>query len=82
MSEDHADPGFDRLRDFLNPSAQTADCAQTMALLSVYVEAVVSGADVERLHPGVAAHLRTCDPCIEDFDGLLALVRAERPHHD
>jgi hypothetical protein len=26
-------------------------------------------------YPGIAAHLRACGPCGEDFEGLLAAVR-------
>ena len=29
------------------------------------------------LYPGIAAHLRACGPCGEDFEGLLAAVRGE-----
>ena len=26
-------------------------------------------------YPGIAAHLRACGPCGQDFDGLLAALR-------
>lgn len=60
---------------FLGPEAADAGCAVTMALLDVYVEAVADGRDPEVTMPGVAAHLRSCQPCIEDFDGLLAAIQ-------
>ena len=29
----------------------------------------------EQQYPGIAAHLRACGPCGEDFEALLAAVR-------
>jgi hypothetical protein len=38
------------------------------------------GADAaEHRLPGVAAHLRACGPCGEDFTGLLAAVTGDAP---
>jgi hypothetical protein len=39
------------------------------------VELMVAGADPEQRYPGIAAHLRSCGPCSEDFHGLLSAVR-------
>jgi hypothetical protein len=36
-----------------------------------------AGGPAERRYPGIAAHLRACGPCGEDFEGLLAAVRGE-----
>jgi hypothetical protein len=68
-------PGRAALERFLGTESADAGCSVTMELLDAYVEAVVRGEDPETSMPGVAAHLRTCTPCIEDFDGLLATVR-------
>jgi hypothetical protein len=46
-----------------------------MDLLHVYAELVAAGAAAAERYPGIAAHLRACGPCGEDFDGLLAAVR-------
>jgi hypothetical protein len=46
-----------------------------MELLHVYVDVVASGAPAEQRYPGIAAHLRACGPCGEDFEALLAAVR-------
>ena len=43
----------------------------------VYVEVVAAGGPAEQRYPGIAAHLRACGPCGEDFEGLLAAVRGE-----
>jgi hypothetical protein len=45
-----------------------------MAVLHVYVDLVAAGQDAQERYPGVAAHLRACGPCTEDFEGLLAAV--------
>ena len=36
-----------------------------------------AGGPAEQRVPGIAAHLRACGPCGEDFEGLLAAVRGE-----
>jgi hypothetical protein len=36
---------------------------------------VAAGGDAGERYPGVAAHLRACGPCGEDFEALLAAVR-------
>ncbi len=33
----------------------------------------------QQQYPGIAAHLRACGPCGEDFDGLLAALREQAP---
>ncbi len=47
-----------------------------MNVLDVYVSVIgVEGVEAaEHRFPGVAAHLRACGPCGEEFDGLLAAV--------
>jgi hypothetical protein len=48
-----------------------------MDVLDVYAELAVAGgpAAAER-YPGVATHLRFCDPCAQDLEGLMSLIRA------
>jgi hypothetical protein len=46
-------------------------------MLHVYVELVAAGGPAGQRYPGIAAHLRACGPCGEDFEGLLAAVRGE-----
>jgi hypothetical protein len=46
-----------------------------MEMLHVYVELVAADASAAQRYPGIAAHLRACGPCAEDFEGLLAAVR-------
>ncbi|HYX58390.1 MAG TPA: hypothetical protein VE888_05210 [Streptosporangiaceae bacterium] len=49
-----------------------------MEMLHIYAELVAEGAPAEERYPGLAAHLRACGPCGEDFDGLLAAIRNEQ----
>jgi hypothetical protein len=60
---------------FLRTDPRDVGCAEAIEILHVYVEWVAAGHDAERRYPGVAAHLRACGPCGEDFEGLLAAVR-------
>jgi hypothetical protein len=62
------------LEQFLSTDPQDAGCAETMRLLSVYVDALLAGQDPERRHPGIAAHLQACSPCNDDMRGLIAAV--------
>jgi hypothetical protein len=48
-------------------------------ILHVYVELVLddaSGTEAARRYPGVAAHLLSCGPCAEDYQGLLLAAQA------
>ncbi|HUB41909.1 MAG TPA: hypothetical protein VMA72_23940 [Streptosporangiaceae bacterium] len=64
------------LERFLSTDPRDVGCAQALELLHVYMN-LVAGADpalAAQRYPGVAAHLRACGPCGDDFDGLLAAV--------
>jgi hypothetical protein len=65
-------PALDR---FLQTDPRDVGCAEAMDALAVYVELVAAGAPAEQRYPGIAAHLRACGPCGEDFEALLAAVR-------
>jgi len=68
--------GWQALDEFLRTDPRDVGCEQAMEVLDIYVDIVTTdGAEAaERRFPGVAAHLRACGPCGEDFDGLLAAV--------
>jgi hypothetical protein len=38
---------------------------------------VAAGVPAGERYPGVAAHLRACGPCGEDYEGLLATIAGE-----
>ena len=68
--------GWQALDKFLRTDPRDVGCDQVFEVLDIYVDFVsADGADAaERRFPGVAAHLRACGPCGEDYDGLLAAV--------
>ena len=68
--------GRQALDEFLRTDPRDVGCEQAMEVLDIYVDIVsTDGAEAaERRFPGVAAHLRACGPCGEDFDGLVAAV--------
>lgn len=61
--------GLDR---FLDLGPHDVGCADTMERLDVYVELALTNAEPEQRYPGLAAHLRSCPPCLRDFERLLA----------
>jgi len=69
-------PELDR---FLRTDPRDVGCAQAMEMLHIYAELAADGGPAEQRYPGIAAHLRACGPCGEDFDGLLAALRHEAP---
>jgi hypothetical protein len=71
--------GWDELDQFLRTDPRDVGCDQAVRLLHVYVELVLddeSGAEAARRYPDVAAHLLSCGPCAEDYQGLLQAARA------
>jgi hypothetical protein len=68
--------GWQELDQFLRTDPRDVGCERAMEVLDIYVDAVIKdGAEeTKRRYPGVAAHLRACGPCGEDFAGLLAAV--------
>jgi hypothetical protein len=73
--------GWQALDQFLKTDPQDVGCEQAMEILDIYVDAVIrDGTDAtEGSYPGVAAHLRACGPCGDDFAGLLAAVTGTAP---
>jgi hypothetical protein len=69
--------GHEHLLRFLETDDRDAGCERTMELLHVYVELVVAGKDPEATYPGITVHLRSCGPCMEDFQGLLDAIRPQ-----
>lgn len=66
-----------RLERFLRTDPRDAGCDEALAVLHIYVDLMMTGADEAERYPGVAAHLLACGPCAEDFTGLLAAVAGE-----
>jgi hypothetical protein len=69
--------GWTALDRFLRTDPRDVGCAEAMDMLHVYADLVAAGVQGELRYPGIAAHLRACGPCGEDFEGLLAVVAGE-----
>jgi hypothetical protein len=67
--------GWENLQRFLETDPRDVGCEDAMAVLHVYVELVLAGTDPDRELPGIGAHLHSCGPCSDDFEGLLAAAR-------
>ena len=67
--------GWSALNRFLQTDPRDVGCEQAMEMLHIYAELVAAGAPAEQRYPGIAAHLRSCGPCLGDFEGLLATIR-------
>ena len=63
-----------RVGAFLETGPRDAGCAETMSLMHVYAELVLSGRDAAARYPGVALHLKRCAACGDDYPGLLAAL--------
>lgn len=66
-----------RLDALLTTDPRDVGCERAMAILHIYVDLALGdpvGAGAR--YPGVAAHLRACGPCGQDFEGLLAAAAA------
>jgi hypothetical protein len=73
--------GWAELDRFLRTDPRDVGCDETLRILHVYVELILddeSGTEAARRYPGVAAHLLSCGPCAEDYQGLL-LAAGEFP---
>ena len=61
---------------FLRTDPRDVGCDEALAILHVYVDLALAGGRPEERYPGVAAHLRACGPCNDDYQGLLAAAAA------
>lgn len=66
--------GQSALDRFLQTDPQDVGCEEAMGWMHVYVELVAADPATASRYPGIAAHLRACGPCAEDFEGLLAAI--------
>jgi hypothetical protein len=54
------------------------DCETCGEQIDCLAELVASGYDAKTLLPAVQAHLECCRDCREEFEALLAILRAEQ----
>jgi hypothetical protein len=70
----------DRLRQLLGPRGPELTCEECFEHLDRYVESELANADADEAVPGMRAHLQGCPACHEDYESLLAFVRAQDSH--
>ena len=68
----------DALSRLLGTGVEDCGCEGGMAVIAEYVEAELADRDAKVRFPGLAAHLRNCPACAEDYEGLIALVRGRQ----
>jgi hypothetical protein len=66
--------GWPALDRFLRTDPRDVGCPRRWRCCMSYVDLVAAGEPAEQRYPGIAAHLRACGPCGEDFEALLAAV--------
>ena len=66
-------PVLDR---FLDTDPRDVGCDQLREIVDIYVDLLRAGAGAAARYAGVATHLRSCDACQDDLDGLLAAAAA------
>lgn len=68
------------LRFILNTHEEQHDCIDCETCNQQFdslAEQVAQGADLHALLPAVEAHLACCADCREEFEALVAIIRAE-----
>ena len=55
-----------------------ADCASAARHFTMLGEAALNGEDIRDVMPEVAAHIVHCPDCREEYEALLAVLRAEQ----
>jgi hypothetical protein len=67
----------DELVRLLGPGEPEVGCDQCFDELDRYVELELAGERVDRIVPGMGAHLRGCPACKEEYESLRDLLAAE-----
>ena len=65
----------DSLEHLLGLPGPDPGCDAGFAQLERYCEAVRRGEEVERQFPDLVRHIRNCEACREDTEGLLAALK-------
>jgi hypothetical protein len=70
---------FQKLVDCLRDKREGGcDCGVAFKEFECLAEKAVAGVDIHQALPRIAAHLDRCPDCKEEFDALVAIIRAER----
>jgi anti-sigma factor RsiW len=68
---------MDELDRLLGPTGAELTCEECFELIDEYVDVELAGDDADARVPGMAAHLRGCPACHEDYDSLRALAAGD-----
>ena len=68
-----------RVSRLLVLTADDPGCTAVFEALDAYVDAVLHGHDVKGLYAQLLTHLRNCEECREDAEGLLTVIRTLDP---
>lgn len=63
------------MENLLRTEDHDPGCEASFVLLDQYVEAIIRSHDGAALFPDIAIHLKNCDACREDTEGLLEILR-------
>ena len=63
---------FEQIEMLLSADPDDPGCDGAFAVLDVFVEEELAGLDAGSRHPSIAAHLRACPACRDDYRGLLS----------
>lgn len=66
------------LERLLGPEEPELSCEECFELLDRYVELQLAGADASAEMPLLKTHLKGCEACREEHDGLLEFMRLRR----
>ena len=70
---------YKKLIDCLHEHHESGcDCGVAYRQFECLAEQAVAGADIHTVLPSIAEHLDQCSDCREEFDALVAIIRAER----
>ncbi|GIM93010.1 zf-HC2 domain-containing protein [Paractinoplanes toevensis] len=63
------------LDTFLRTDPRDVGCEEVIEMLHVYADLhAADPEDARARYPGIDVHLRSCGPCLTDFEGLLELI--------
>jgi anti-sigma factor RsiW len=68
----------DLIAALLGPVGPELTCEECFDQLDRYVDLELTGADADRLVPGMRAHLTGCPACREDHESLREFVRTQQ----
>ena len=63
------------LENLLSAEERDPGCEASFARLDQYVEAIVRGGNDAAFFPDIELHLKHCDACREDTEGLIEVLR-------